>query len=71
MTPELTAKQVLVLSFIARHTKEKGYPPSLRDIADGLGLKSVNGAKIHVVALKRKGRLTWDEGKARTLKVVG
>ena len=68
---EATPKQAAVLAFVGTYTASKGYPPSLREIADEFGLGSASAAKIHVVALKKKGLLTWQEGKARTLRVVG
>lgn len=62
-----TDRQGEVLAFWASYTTEHGYPPSLRDLAAGLGLTSTNGAAQHVMYLIRKGYLQRPPGsKARS-----
>jgi len=66
----LTARQQQVLSFVAHSAKEKGYPPSLREIADRLGVHDHKSARDHVEALIKKGYLTRDFGVGRGLRVL-
>lgn len=68
---QVTPRQREVLEFIAAFTQRNGYPPSVRDIAAGLGIESPNGVECHLAALERKGLLARKKGLARSLKVVG
>src|SRR6476469_319945 len=68
--PELTDRQREVLSFIEDRIKTWGYPPTIREIGEHLGIKSTNGVADHLKALKRKGYLTQREMKSRTLAPV-
>jgi repressor LexA len=52
---ELTDRQQEVLDFIAEIIDDWGMPPTVAEIADGLGLKSTNGVRGHLQALERKG----------------
>lgn len=66
--PELTGRQRQVLEFIQDRIDEWGYPPTIREIGEHLGIKSTNGVADHLKALKRKGYLTQEGMKSRTLK---
>ena len=66
--PQLTDRQEQVLDFIKSYIQEWGYPPTLREIGAGLGIRSTNGVSDHLRALKRKGYLSQDGMKSRTLK---
>jgi repressor LexA len=66
--PELTYRQQQVYDFIKNHINEWSYPPTLREIGAALGIRSTNGVSDHLRALKRKGYLTQDGMKSRTLK---
>ncbi len=66
--PELTERQRQVLDFIQDRIDEWGYPPTIREIGEHLGIKSTNGVADHLKALKRKGYLTQEGMKSRTLK---
>ncbi len=65
--PELTDRQKEVLAFIEDRISQWGYPPTIREIGEHLGIKSTNGVADHLKALKRKGYLTQREMKSRTL----
>ncbi len=54
---DLTANQQRVLSFIQRCLTQQGHSPSLREIAENLGLSSHSSAQDYVEALVRKGVL--------------
>ncbi|HEY1101159.1 MAG TPA: transcriptional repressor LexA [Myxococcota bacterium] len=66
----LTDRQKLVLSFIEGHIREHGFPPTIREIGRHLGIKSTNGVNDHLNALQKKGFLTREEGKSRTLQLT-
>ncbi len=67
----LTARQSAILDFIERFRRERGFSPSLRDIAAGAGLRSAAAALGHVRALCKKNRLRQAGHTARSLEVVG
>lgn len=61
-TYDLTPRQRQVLGLVERHSRERGYPPTLRELAAGLGLSGTRAVEKHLAALERKGRLTRGEG---------
>jgi repressor LexA len=63
----LTDRQLEVLRFIARQIEDCGYPPTIREIGEGLDIRSTNGVNDHLKALERKGCLTRDPVKSRAL----
>ncbi|MEM9190551.1 MAG: transcriptional repressor LexA [Myxococcota bacterium] len=65
---KLTDRQKAVLSFITVSIDERGYPPTLREIGNHLGIRSTNGVNDHLRALERKGYLTREDMKSRTLR---
>ena len=65
--PKLTTRQQQVLDFIEDRINAWGYPPTIREIGEHLGIKSTNGVADHLKALKRKGYLTQRDLKSRTL----
>ena len=67
---ELTRRQREVLDYIEQYLNDKGYPPSVRDIASQFGLVSAAGVHKHIKALVRKGYLSKDDFLSRSLKVL-
>ena len=67
---KLTDRQRAVLEFIGCQIEDCGYPPTLREIGNHLGIKSTNGVNDHLRALERKGYLTREDMKSRTLRLV-
>ena len=65
---KLTARQKAVLDYITGSIDRRGYPPTLREIGNHLGIKSTNGVNDHLRALERKGYLTREDMKSRTLR---
>ena len=53
----LTDRQAQALRFVAAYTDEQGYPPTLREIGDHLGIRSTNGVGEHLGRLEVKGML--------------
>lgn len=68
---ELTKRQEQVLTWIKLFIAEHSYSPTLRDIGEGLGISSTNGVTDHLNALIRKGKITRDHHKARSILIVG
>jgi len=68
--PDLTDRQREVYEFIQDRIRAWGYPPTIREIGEQLDIKSTNGVADHLKALKRKGYLTQEEMKSRTLRPV-
>jgi SOS-response transcriptional repressor LexA len=67
---KLTERQRAVLTFISASIDERGFPPTLREIGNHLGIRSTNGVNDHLRALERKGYLTREDMKSRTLRLV-
>ena len=65
---KLTERQKAVLEFIIESIEDRGYPPTLREIGNHLGISSTNGVNDHLRALERKGYLTREDMKSRTLR---
>src|SRR5918912_1547878 len=70
MTEELTERQHRVLQFVAETVADRGYPPSVREICDALGLASPSTAHSHLQALQRKGYIRIDPTKPRAIEVL-
>jgi repressor LexA len=71
MRDSLTDRQKRVLEFIRRSTTARGYPPTLREIGEELGIRSTNGVSDHLKALERKGYLERDDFRSRALRPIG
>ncbi|NOZ00824.1 MAG: transcriptional repressor LexA [Deltaproteobacteria bacterium] len=65
-----TKRQKRVLDFISDFQLENGMPPTVREIAAGLGFASTNAVAGHLAALRRKGLLDRAPGKSRGIKVT-
>lgn len=68
-TTNLTPRQQDVLNWITGFVDTHEFPPSIREIAHHYGW-TTNGAACHLRALRRKGRITWEEHQSRTIRVV-
>ena len=65
-----TPAQSRVLAFIDAFIGGHGYPPTIAEIATGLGWKSPAAAQSHIGYLLKKGLLAKDPGKARGLRLI-
>lgn len=63
--------QQRILDFIKAEIQEKGYPPSVREIANAVGLKSTSTVHGHLRRLEKRGLLHRDAMKPRAMEVVG
>ena len=66
---ELTGKRREILDYIAAHQGEKGYPPSVREIGEAVGLTSSSTVHTHLTTLQRQGFLRRDPTKPRAIEV--
>lgn len=66
----LTPTQDRTLTFIRRYLKQRGYGPSLVEIAEGIGITSKSTAHSHVQALADAGRIRLIEGRKRGIELV-
>ena len=67
----LTARQRKVLEVIRTSVSERGYPPSIREIGDAVGLTSTSSVAHQLRALERKGYLRRDPNRPRAVDVRG
>lgn len=64
---KLTDRQQAVYDYIVRFSEEKGYPPSVAEIAKAFGFRSQNSVQNYKKILMRKGWLTMEERRVRTI----
>jgi repressor LexA len=69
MSETLTTRQRAILEFIDSNMRERGYPPSVREIADAVGLNSPATVHNHLATLQKLGYLRRDPTKPRALEV--
>jgi repressor LexA len=65
---KLTDRQEMVLKYIESSIAQRGYPPTLREIGNFMGIRSTNGVNDHLRALERKGYLLREDMKSRALR---
>lgn len=66
----LTARQQEILDFIRAEVVRRGFPPSVREIGEAVGLSSSSTVHNHLNALESKGLIRRDPSKPRALEVV-
>lgn len=66
----LPRRRAAVLAFIARYQRERGFPPTVREIAKGAGLSSPATVHAHLAALERDGWLRRDPSKPRAIELL-
>jgi repressor LexA len=69
MDAVLTGKRREILAFIAAEVRERGFPPSVREIAEAVGLASSSTVHSHLQILQRDGYLVRDPTKPRAIVV--
>ncbi|MBV9095090.1 MAG: transcriptional repressor LexA [Streptosporangiaceae bacterium] len=65
----LTWRQRKVLQVIRESVEKRGYPPSMREIGEAVGLTSTSSVSYQLSTLQRKGYLHRDVGRPRTVEV--
>ena len=69
MARKITKRQQQIYDFIRSYQKEKGYPPSVREMAAAVGLSSPSTVHAHLSALEDHGLIKRDATKPRALEV--
>lgn len=67
---DLTDRQRQILNLITETVNARGYPPSVREIGDAVGLSSPSTVHSHLSALERAGYLRRDPSKPRAIEVI-
>jgi repressor LexA len=67
----LTTRQQEIWQFLAEYVDAHGYPPTVREIGDAVGLASPSTVHAHLANLERAGLLRRDPTKPRALELVG
>ena len=68
---ELTARQREIWTFVLDYSDRHGYPPTVREIGEAVGLASPSTVHAHLANLERAGLLRRDPTKPRALELVG
>jgi repressor LexA len=69
--PRLTERQTAVLNVIRDSVRRRGYPPSMREIGEAVGLQSTSSVRHQLVTLESKGYLHRDANRPRAYIVRG
>ncbi|WP_026692382.1 transcriptional repressor LexA [Peribacillus kribbensis] len=67
---KLSKRQLDILDFIKREVKSKGYPPSVREIGEAVGLASSSTVHGHLARLESKGLIRRDPTKPRAIEIL-
>ena len=70
MEQTLSPKQEQILNCIKQSLKDKGYPPSVRELCVAVGLSSTSTVHSHLNTLEKKGYIRRDPSKPRTIEVI-
>jgi repressor LexA len=68
---ELTGRQQEIWSFLVEYVDRHGYPPTVREIGEAVGLASPSTVHAHLANLERAGLLKRDPTKPRALELIG
>ena len=70
-SPMLTARQQEIWQYLAEYVDAHGYPPTVREIGDAVGLASPSTVHAHLANLERAGLLKRDPTKPRAIELFG
>lgn len=70
MYPDLSLRQTNILEFIKNQIRKKGYPPSVREIGEAVGLLSSSTVHGHLQTLEDKGYIRRDPTKPRAIEIL-
>lgn len=66
----LTDRQFSILKYLYDNIREKGRPPTLREIGEHFSISSTKGVSDHLKALERKGWIRKEKGRARGIYLI-
>jgi len=67
----LTTRQQEIWQFLAEYVDEHGYPPTVREIGEAVGLASPSTVHAHLANLERAGLIRRDPTKPRAIELIG
>ena len=67
---KISDKQKQILEYIKQEILNKGYPPTVRDICDAVGLKSTSSVHSHLESLEKNGYIRRDPTKPRAIEII-
>lgn len=67
---KINDKQKQILEYIKHEILNKGYPPTVRDICEAVGLKSTSSVHSHLEALEKNGYIRKDPTKPRAIEII-
>ncbi|WP_281887178.1 transcriptional repressor LexA [Paenibacillus sp. YYML68] len=67
---KISSRQQAILNFIKNEVKDKGYPPSVREIGEAVGLASSSTVHGHLERLEKKGLIRRDPTKPRAIEIT-
>ncbi|WP_418792488.1 transcriptional repressor LexA [Phosphitispora sp. TUW77] len=70
MYSDLNERQAAILNFIKKELQKKGYPPSVREIGEAVGLSSSSTVHGHLAQLEKKGFIRRNPTKPRAIEVI-
>lgn len=70
MPGKITAKQEQILNYIKEEILAKGYPPTVREMCEKVGLKSTSSVHAHLSSLEENGYIRRDPTKPRAIEIV-
>lgn len=70
MVSKLSNRQLAILEFIKNEVRDKGYPPSVREIGEAVGLASSSTVHGHLDRLEKKGFIRRDPTKPRAIEIL-
>lgn len=68
---KISNRQQAILEFIKNEVRDKGYPPSVREIGEAVGLASSSTVHGHLERLEKKGMIRRDPTKPRAIEILG
>ena len=70
MPGKISAKQQQILDYIKEEILKKGYPPTVREICENVGLKSTSSVHSHLSTLEENGYIRRDPTKPRAIEIM-
>lgn len=70
LTAKLSPRQQAILDYIKQEVKQKGYPPSVREIGEAVGLASSSTVHGHLARLEKKNLIRRDPTKPRAIEIL-
>lgn len=70
MPGKISAKQQQILDYIKEEILDKGYPPTVREICEKVGLRSTSSVHSHLNTLEQNGYIRRDPTKPRTIEIM-